>query len=231
MSVVTPTADPDRARRFTSPTTRSATSEALLDRLSGRGHLPGSLDSPAARWALPRMTRSATPRDLAQRPARRPWIARPSVLFLRPHGPLRPHPQDGPGRRPGPSLTAGIDPDGPEEGLRPGRPLRKCLQAGRRAWSRLCQPRPRVPADRFDIDTDGPGQATLPRESNFTAKAYEDVVRHCQEYIKAGDIFQVVPSQRFKVETTARPFDIYRVLRVVNPSPFLFYLQFSATST
>ncbi len=51
------------------------------------------------------------------------------------------------------------------------------------------------------------------------------MVRHCQEYIKAGDIFQVVPSQRFRVETTAPAFDIYRVLRVVNPSPFLFYLN------
>ncbi|GAC1473144.1 MAG: anthranilate synthase component I [Isosphaeraceae bacterium] len=75
-----------------------------------------------------------------------------------------------------------------------------------------------------DIDSDGP----LPwkAESNFTKEAYEHVVRHCQEYIKAGDIFQVVPSQRFRVETTAKPFDIYRVLRVVNPSPFLFYLPF-----
>src|SRR5262249_41416101 len=59
-------------------------------------------------------------------------------------------------------------------------------------------------------------------------EAYEKVVRHCQEYIKAGDIFQVVPSQRFRVGTTADPFDIYRVLRVVNPSPFLFYLPYGA---
>ena len=75
-----------------------------------------------------------------------------------------------------------------------------------------------------DIDTDGP--VHLIPESNFTRAKYEAVVRHCQEYIKAGDVFQVVPSQRFRVETTAAPFDIYRVLRVVNPSPFLFYLPF-----
>jgi anthranilate synthase component I len=75
-----------------------------------------------------------------------------------------------------------------------------------------------------DIDTDAP--ASLPFRSNFTRAQYESVVRHCQEYIKAGDIFQVVPSQRFEVETRAQPFDIYRVLRVVNPSPFLFYLPF-----
>ena len=75
-----------------------------------------------------------------------------------------------------------------------------------------------------DIDTDGP--VTLQPQSNFSRERYEEVVRHCQEYIKAGDIFQVVPSQRFHVETSADPFNIYRVLRVVNPSPFLFYLPF-----
>ncbi len=74
-----------------------------------------------------------------------------------------------------------------------------------------------------DIDTDGP--VGLEPESNFTREQYEGVVRHCQEYIKAGDIFQVVPSQRFRLETTAEAFDIYRALRVVNPSPFLFYLN------
>ena len=73
-----------------------------------------------------------------------------------------------------------------------------------------------------DIDTESP--VKLEPRSNFTRAEYEAVVRHCQEYIKAGDIFQVVPSQRFAIETNAKPFDIYRVLRVVNPSPFLFYL-------
>jgi anthranilate synthase component I len=75
-----------------------------------------------------------------------------------------------------------------------------------------------------DIATESP----LTREfrSNLSREQYEGTVRHCQEYIKAGDIFQVVPSQRFQVETRAHPFDIYRVLRVVNPSPFLFYLPF-----
>jgi anthranilate synthase component 1 len=75
-----------------------------------------------------------------------------------------------------------------------------------------------------DIDTASP--VALEPRSNFTRAEYEAVVRHCQEYIKAGDIFQVVPSQRFAVETHANPFDIYRVLRVVNPSPFLFYLPY-----
>ncbi|MBX6316739.1 MAG: chorismate-binding protein, partial [Isosphaeraceae bacterium] len=79
-----------------------------------------------------------------------------------------------------------------------------------------------------DIDTTGP--LTLQPRSNFHRDEYEAIVRRCQEYIKAGDIFQVVPSQRFVVETTADPFDIYRVLRVVNPSPFLFYLPFDGFS-
>ncbi|MDR3636320.1 MAG: anthranilate synthase component I [Isosphaeraceae bacterium] len=88
--------------------------------------------------------------------------------------------------------------------------------------ARLAEPAPElVPTD---IDTDGPVRL-VPR-SNFTREQYEAVVRRCQEYIKAGDIFQVVPSQRFQLETSANPFDIYRVLRVVNPSPFLFYLAY-----
>jgi anthranilate synthase component 1 len=87
---------------------------------------------------------------------------------------------------------------------------------------RLASPGPELAI--HDIDTDGP--VRLKAESNFTREGYEAVVRHCQEYIKAGDIFQVVPSQRFRVETTAEAFDIYRVLRVVNPSPFLFYLNY-----
>ncbi len=88
--------------------------------------------------------------------------------------------------------------------------------------SRLATPGPELGI--CDIDTDGPSHLTP--KSNFTREQYEQVVRHCQEYIKAGDIFQVVPSQRFQVETAAEPFNIYRVLRVVNPSPFLFYLPF-----
>ena len=86
---------------------------------------------------------------------------------------------------------------------------------------RLRQPGPELPLD----DIDGTGPLTRKAESNFSREQFEAAVRHCQEYIRAGDIFQVVPSQRFRVETPAHPFNIYRVLRVVNPSPFLFYLD------
>ena len=69
------------------------------------------------------------------------------------------------------------------------------------------------------------GEVSLPYSSNFEPDAYEAAVARCKEYIKAGDIFQVVLSQRLQTETKARSFDIYRTLRVVNPSPFLFYLR------
>ena len=108
-------------------------------------------------------------------------------------------------------------------GGRPAGRLRRRLRPGRRAGRPPGRARPR--AGRLTTSTPT-ARSTLEPESNFTREEYEAVVRHCQEYIKAGDIFQVVPSQRFQVETTAEPFDIYRVLRVVNPSPFLFYLPF-----
>ena len=50
-------------------------------------------------------------------------------------------------------------------------------------------------------------------------------MRKCVEYIRAGDIFQVVFSQRLEVPLHAHPFEIYRTLRVVNPSPFMFYVR------
>lgn len=62
-------------------------------------------------------------------------------------------------------------------------------------------------------------------KSNFLPKEYLEAVRKSKEYIRAGDIFQVVVSQRFSAKTKAAPFDIYRELRALNPSPYLFYLH------
>ena len=62
-------------------------------------------------------------------------------------------------------------------------------------------------------------------QSNFTKPAYENVVRRAKEYIAAGDIIQVVPSQRFSRAVSVDSFDVYRALRVVNPSPYMFYLK------
>ncbi|MCK4342770.1 MAG: anthranilate synthase component I [Phycisphaerae bacterium] len=70
-----------------------------------------------------------------------------------------------------------------------------------------------------------PAPATERYTSNFEQAAFEQVVDRCKEYIRAGDIFQVVPSQRLLVETAADPLNIYRALRVINPSPFMFYLK------
>jgi anthranilate synthase component 1 len=55
--------------------------------------------------------------------------------------------------------------------------------------------------------------------------AYQDAVRVAKEHILAGDIFQVVLAQRFDLELGADPFDVYRVLRQVNPSPYMYFLR------
>lgn len=61
--------------------------------------------------------------------------------------------------------------------------------------------------------------------SNFRQEEYQEVVERCKEYIRAGDVFQVVPSQRFQTEVSCDPFNIYRALRNINPSPYLRYLK------
>jgi anthranilate synthase component 1 len=76
-----------------------------------------------------------------------------------------------------------------------------------------------------DIDADRRSPVGLQYRSNFTREDFEAAVAKAKEYIHAGDIFQVVLSQRLQTETRARPFDIYRALRVINPSPFMFYLD------
>ncbi|WP_417623573.1 anthranilate synthase component I [Paremcibacter congregatus] len=63
-------------------------------------------------------------------------------------------------------------------------------------------------------------------QSNTPKEAYLDMVNRAKDYIKAGDIFQVVLSQRFSTPFTLPPFALYRALRRTNPSPFLYYLKF-----
>ena len=63
--------------------------------------------------------------------------------------------------------------------------------------------------------------------STMTRQAYMDAVIQAKEHIAAGDIFQVVVSQRLSAETTAAPFDIYRALRRLNPSPYMFFFDFA----
>ena len=66
--------------------------------------------------------------------------------------------------------------------------------------------------------------------SNVKRSDYEAAVEKCKEYIKAGDIFQVVLSQRFSVAVDGDPFDLYRLLRTVNPSPYMFFLSVNGQS-
>ncbi|GKV50968.1 hypothetical protein SLEP1_g57645 [Rubroshorea leprosula] len=63
------------------------------------------------------------------------------------------------------------------------------------------------------------------KKSNMTSDKYKKAVLQAKEHIQAGDIFQIVLSQRFERRTFADPFEIYRSLRVVNPSPYMTYLQ------
>jgi anthranilate synthase component 1 len=65
-----------------------------------------------------------------------------------------------------------------------------------------------------------------PTTSSMSPAAYEAAVRAAKEYIAAGDIFQVVISQRLSRQTGAQPFDIYRALRRLNPSPYMFFFDF-----
>ena len=64
--------------------------------------------------------------------------------------------------------------------------------------------------------------------SNITQPRYHEMVEQAKEYIRAGDIFQVVPSQRFHLPFPLPPFALYRALRRLNPSPFLFFLDFGS---
>jgi len=66
---------------------------------------------------------------------------------------------------------------------------------------------------------------SVPVESNFEKEEFKSIVEKAKEYIAAGDIFQVVLSQRFAAKINCPPFDVYRALRAVNPSPYMFYLK------
>lgn len=65
----------------------------------------------------------------------------------------------------------------------------------------------------------------LQLSSSMSHAEFIEAVRRAKEYVRAGDIVQAVISQRLSTKTTADPFDIYRALRVVNPSPYMYYLR------
>ena len=83
----------------------------------------------------------------------------------------------------------------------------------------LAQPTQLAPATLTVVD-----QVTIP-QGNFSQERFEAVVEECKEYVRSGDIIQVVPSQRFSQTYSHGPLDLYRALRTVNPSPYMFILD------
>ena len=79
-----------------------------------------------------------------------------------------------------------------------------------------------------DDEADAALRAAEGGASNTTTSDYFDMVKAAKDHILAGDIFQVVLSQRFETPFSAPPFELYRALRRTNPSPFLFYLNFDS---
>ena len=97
----------------------------------------------------------------------------------------------------------------------------------RRAVELLCSDAARLAAPlRYDLRPVAPRLPPAPGfTSTFTRHEYEAAVMKARDYIWEGDAFQVLPSQRLTVPFSGDSFDIYRALRLINPSPYLFYLR------
>ena len=94
----------------------------------------------------------------------------------------------------------------------------RAVEAIRQVRTRLAGPLP-------PLETHGPREEPV-FESNMTREQFEANVSRIIEYIHAGDAYQVVPSQRWSAPTPVEPFSIYRGLRAVNPSPYMYFLDF-----
>jgi anthranilate synthase component I len=88
-----------------------------------------------------------------------------------------------------------------------------------RARALLSEPVPRADESARELDRDG-------FQSNMTRRQFEQAVERSRDYIYAGDVFQVVPSQRWSGRCPVEPFSVYRGLRNVNPSPYMYFLEF-----
>lgn len=84
-----------------------------------------------------------------------------------------------------------------------------------------------VPHHLLDLNSPRP---EMPVRSNLTQAEFEHAVEAAKEYIRAGDIIQVVLSQRFETDYTGDPLDVYRALRCVNPSPYMYCLELGGRS-
>jgi anthranilate synthase component 1 len=87
------------------------------------------------------------------------------------------------------------------------------------------QPRPVLPDDDATAGVDARPFSDTPLKSNMTPERFEQMVARAKEYIYAGDIFQVVVSQRFEFSLTTEPLRLYQALRLTNPSPYMYYLK------
>jgi anthranilate synthase component I len=110
-----------------------------------------------------------------------------------------------------------VTPVWPENGLDARAAYARASERLNDTVSDLERPAPSVPPP-----SDLPMTSAI--ESNTTHADYLAIVERAKEYIRAGDVFQVVPSQRFRRAFTLPPFSLYRALRRLNPSPFLYHL-------
>ncbi len=90
---------------------------------------------------------------------------------------------------------------------------------------RLAQPLEMPPGLQPVLQASGADLPAGEVQSNFSKEGYAEAINKCIEYIYAGDVIQVVNSQRFSRQTDAHPFQVYRSLRSINPSPYMYYLN------
>ncbi|MEY2740883.1 MAG: anthranilate synthase component [Actinomycetota bacterium] len=96
----------------------------------------------------------------------------------------------------------------------------RAAERAMRAAADLARPTVHAP-----VAPPAPGAALPEARSSMPDGAYQRAVEAAKEHVRAGDVFQVVLSQRFDVDLGAEPFDVYRVLRQVNPSPYMYFLR------
>ena len=102
---------------------------------------------------------------------------------------------------------------------RPERSYEEAIRKIERIEARIRNP---LPSKKLEL---APATGEMPFRSNTTKRGFESMVDKAKKYIRAGDVIQVVLSQRLETDVSASPFNVYRALRSVNPSPYMFYLQ------
>jgi anthranilate synthase component 1 len=110
-------------------------------------------------------------------------------------------------------------------GGKAGQAYERAIARLNRLEKRLAQPLPKLAARK------AAAKSKLKIKYRTSKKDFVDAVRRTKEYIAAGDVFQTVLSQRFDVEPEVDSFQVYRALRTVNPSPYLFFLRFTTGDT